>query len=165
MGNRTSHVGRTHDLGSICIQGCQQPEALVHNIFLLTERQYFTIAQYILQILMCAIKLTLLVLYYRIFWAQTAVRYAIYFGFVFVVCSNTGLLFATIFSCTPIAKAWNSMLPGHCIPVQVLPWLSGALSLVTDLYILILPMRPLWHLNMMLLQKMKLIAVFSLGSV
>ncbi|KAF2682316.1 hypothetical protein K458DRAFT_57001 [Lentithecium fluviatile CBS 122367] len=126
--------------------------------------KYFTIAQYIFQGLSCAIKLTFLFFFHRVFWAQTKLAYFIYFGVVFVVCSNAGLLFATIFSCSPVARAWNPMLPGHCVSPKILPYLSGGLNLATDLYIFALPMRPLWQLNMQLERKMKLVAVFGLGS-
>lgn len=135
----------------------------VPPIWLPTALKYFTIAQYIFQVLSCTIKLTFLVLFHRIFWAQQKVRYTIYFGFVFVLSTNLGLLFATIFSCTPVAQAWNQMLGGHCWNPKILPWLSGGLNLLTDLFVLILPMGPLWRLNMVRDRKAKLIAVFSLG--
>jgi hypothetical protein len=130
----------------------------------LTEHKYFTIAQYIFQVLSCSIKLTFLALFYRIFWAQDGVRNFIILGLVIVLCTNIGLLFATIFACTPVARAWNPMLAGHCIKTTILPWLSGALNLTTDLYIFLLPIRPLWRLNMELARKLRLLAVFALGS-
>lgn len=109
------------------------------------------------------IKLTLLFFYYRIFSPQTTVKYFIIGGIVFVACINTALFFATVFECSPVALLWDSSLSGHCINSEVLPYISGAVSSATDIFVLILPIRLLWSLNLNYARKVRLIAVFGLG--
>ncbi|KAF3482730.1 putative Integral membrane protein Pth11-like [Arthroderma uncinatum] len=125
--------------------------------------KYFTFAQYVYLILTATIKLTFLFFYRRVFSPQTLSKILISFGIVFVSTSHVAILFATVFSCSPIARAWNLAIPGRCINPVILPYLSGALSSATDLYVLILPIYPVWNLNMKLRRKIKLLAVFGLG--
>ncbi|KAF2203656.1 hypothetical protein GQ43DRAFT_411195 [Delitschia confertaspora ATCC 74209] len=125
--------------------------------------KYFTFAQYCYLVCSGVVKLSFLFFYRRVFSAQTKSKYYIDFGIAFVFCANTALLFATIFSCTPIARAWNPILRGHCIHPRILPWLSGVLNSVTDIYVLVLPASLLWGLHLELERKIKLLAVFGLG--
>ena len=45
----------------------------------------------------------------------------------------------------------------------ILPYTSGALSSATDLYVLLLPVRTLWALNITAWKRIRLAAVFGLG--
>ncbi|EFE32412.1 integral membrane protein Pth11-like, putative [Trichophyton benhamiae CBS 112371] len=126
-------------------------------------KQWFTFAQYVYLILTATIKLTFLFFYRRVFSPQTLSNILITFGIVFVAVTHVAILFATIFSCSPIARAWNIAIPGRCINPTILPYLSGALSSTTDLYVLILPIYPVWNLHMKLRRKIKLLGVFGLG--
>ncbi|KKK18675.1 hypothetical protein P175DRAFT_0536098 [Aspergillus ochraceoroseus IBT 24754] len=133
-------------------------------VWLSTALKYFTIAQYIYLTLTATVKLTFLFFYYRIFHPQHKIKYLITFGIVFVAITHITILFLTIFSCAPVSHAWNAASPGRCWNPKILPYLSGALSSVTDLYVLILPIRSLWDLNMTTRRKLRLAAVFGLGS-
>ncbi|KAK3934314.1 hypothetical protein QBC46DRAFT_400152 [Diplogelasinospora grovesii] len=125
--------------------------------------KYFTIASYIYLVLATTIKLTFLFFYYRLFSLQTKTRFFITFGIVFVACLNTALFFATVFECSPIQRQWNATVPGRCINPVILPYLSGASSSATDLYVLILPVRLLCGLNVELKRKLKILVVFAVG--
>lgn len=126
--------------------------------------QFFTVAQYIYLAMTATIKLTFLTFYYRIFAPQRTMRYLIIGGIVFVTLSHLILLFLTIFSCMPVSHAWNKFGAGTCwIPPSVLPYLSGALSSATDLYVLFLPIKSLWGLNMKLVSRFRIIGVFMIG--
>ncbi|KAM5447045.1 hypothetical protein MaudCBS49596_006226 [Microsporum audouinii] len=125
--------------------------------------KYFTFAQYVYLTLTATIKLTFLFFYRRVFSPQTLSNILITSGITFVAISHAAILFATVFSCSPIARAWNLAIPGRCINPTILPYLSGALSSSTDLYVLILPIYPVWNLNMPLRRKIKLLGVFGLG--
>ncbi|KAK2849620.1 hypothetical protein FQN49_005575 [Arthroderma sp. PD_2] len=125
--------------------------------------KYFTFAQYVYLILTATIKLTFLFFYRRVFSPQTLSNILITFGIVFVTVAHVAILFATVFSCNPVARAWDATRPGHCINPTILPYLSGGLSSATDLYVLILPIYPVWNLNMNIRRKIKLLGVFGLG--
>ncbi|KAI1464151.1 uncharacterized protein F4812DRAFT_213812 [Daldinia caldariorum] len=123
----------------------------------------YTIATWVYLILATCIKLTFLFLYRRIFSPQTITKYFINGGIVFVACLNTGLLFSTIFMCSPVARSWNSALDGQCINPKVLPYFSGVTSFLTDIYILILPIPLLWRLNMGRKRRFRLALIFGTG--
>ncbi|KAL3431445.1 hypothetical protein BDV09DRAFT_198742 [Aspergillus tetrazonus] len=77
--------------------------------------------------------------------------------------SHLTLLFLTIFSCLPVSHAWDAASPGRCWMPGILPYTSGALSSATDLYVLLLPVRTLWALNITAWKRIRLAAVFGLG--
>jgi len=71
--------------------------------------------------------------------------------------------FANVFQCTPVRKSWIPTIPGRCFPPKILPYLSGVLNSATDIYVLIIPIRPLWDLQMDLNRKFRVMAVFGVG--
>lgn len=68
-----------------------------------------------------------------------------------------------IFECTPINKAWDPLVPGHCIDQVKLGVAIGYFNLVTDCMILILPIPMLWALQLALRMKLAVLAVFMTG--
>ncbi|CAN8097131.1 unnamed protein product [Discula destructiva] len=125
--------------------------------------KWFTIATFVYVALTGTIKLTFLFFYYRVFSPRSSTKYTIIGGIVFVCCLNTGLFFATIFECTPVERSWNTSLPGHCFRAKVLPYFSGVTSSATDLFVLVLPMKLVWGLNLNSARKLRLVAIFGLG--
>ncbi|KAL2836235.1 hypothetical protein BJX68DRAFT_273591 [Aspergillus pseudodeflectus] len=55
------------------------------------------------------------------------------------------------------------MSPGNCWDLVILLYLSGALSVVTDLYVLLLLVKALWGLNTTTRKRIRLSIVFGLG--
>lgn len=90
-------------------------------------------------------------------------RYLVILGIVLVVGFSLSLFFGNVFSCIPVEKAWNPIVPGHCLNPVYLPYVSGISSSALDLYTLVLPVPVLVGLNMDLKRKVKVIAVFSIG--
>ena len=73
------------------------------------------------------------------------------------------LIFAIIFECSPIERAWVPTLPGTCSNTDAL-WLgSGVPSLLIDLVILIMPVPMLWRLRMKKNRKWLIMGVFICG--
>lgn len=70
---------------------------------------------------------------------------------------------ATIFLCTPVARAWDRGVEGQCINVEAF-WYANAISnIVGDIATLALPVRMVWMLRMRKGEKVGLYAVFGLG--
>lgn len=65
--------------------------------------------------------------------------------------------------CTPFAKNWNPLLPGHCASQNVAFSTIGAFNLITDVMIMALPVRFIWKLQMSTATKMALFSIFGLG--
>jgi hypothetical protein len=69
-----------------------------------------------------------------------------------------------IFQCTPIAKAWNPTIAGHCINLKGSFIGNAVPNILTDMAILTLPMPQVWRLHTTLVQKCQLSIIFLLGS-
>lgn len=87
----------------------------------------------------------------------------IHAGISFVLAAYTALFFTTLFECILIKKGWDLRTPGHCLRPKVLPYCSGAINVITDLYVLILPIPCIWGLQVKLGRKLRALALFGLG--
>ena len=109
------------------------------------------------------IKLSLLLLYYRIFPVRRVLIATYAVGF-FVV---TWLLWAgisTIAQCIPVEYFWNRTIAGHCINNDAFYIAAGAVNVFTDFAIIVIPIPIIWNLQKITTgQKMGFVAIFSLG--
>lgn len=109
------------------------------------------------------IKLSLLLLYYRIFPVRR-VRVATYAVGFFVI---TWLLWAgisTIAQFIPVEYFWNRTIPGHCINNDAFYIAAGAVNVFTDFAIIVISIPIIWDLQKITTgQKMGFVAIFSLG--
>lgn len=70
---------------------------------------------------------------------------------------------ASVFQCTPIARAWNKTVAGTCIDITTNWYANAGFSITTDVIILTLPMPVIYGLQMHTNQKVALMFVFALG--
>ncbi|EFX05264.1 integral membrane protein [Grosmannia clavigera kw1407] len=112
---------------------------------------------------LCWTKISLLLMYYRIFHIRFFKNMAFCIG-GFVLCWGVTVTFLFVFICVPVAKLWYPDLPGHCID-QVGTWIANATStILTDLAILVLPIPQIWKLQLRRAEKLALTVAFGLGS-
>lgn len=108
-------------------------------------------------------KISLLLMYYRIFHFPYFKRWA-YIISTFVILWVICITFLFIFICVPVQKLWYPQLPGHCIN-QVSTWIANATStILSDLATLILPIPQVWKLRLPTNEKVVITFAFSLGS-
>ena len=111
---------------------------------------------------LCWTKISLLLMYYRIFRFPFFKRMAYAIG-AFIIAWGITITFLFIFICVPVQKLWYTDLPGHCIN-QVGTWIANAAStIVTDLAILVLPIPQVWKLQLRKPEKIALTFAFCLG--
>lgn len=109
-------------------------------------------------------KLSVLLLYVRIF------RFQNYFTTVamcvggFVVAWAVTIVFLTFFNCVPLAKHWDSTIPGHCFSKFIPRALNALSTIITDLVILLLPVPQIWKLQLATSKKIACTFSFGLGS-
>ncbi|KAE8418411.1 hypothetical protein BDV36DRAFT_308761 [Aspergillus pseudocaelatus] len=109
-------------------------------------------------------KLSILMMYRRIFTNISRL-----FRVGAMICGAVVTLWATafvpaaIFQCTPVAKAWDIDIPGHCINLQLGFYCVALPNILTDIAILSLPIRSCWQLHKSVLYRLSLIGVFMLG--
>ncbi|OAA40207.1 hypothetical protein BBO_06265 [Beauveria brongniartii RCEF 3172] len=110
----------------------------VHNI-----SKWLLITEVIYIWNLCWTKLSLLMMYYRIFRLPGFKKQVIAVG-TFVVCWAISISFLFTFICKPIEKLWVPELPGTCVN-EVGVWLANASSTIfSDIVILILPIPQIW---------------------
>lgn len=77
--------------------------------------------------------------------------WAIVFNFIF------------IFLCDPISQQWTIDRIGHCMDQILLLKCLILTNMITDLLIVVLPIRCVWRLQMRKTEKFAVLACFSLG--
>ncbi|KAJ5520418.1 hypothetical protein N7463_000871 [Penicillium fimorum] len=108
-------------------------------------------------------KISLLLLFYRIFGIVRSFRRALWAsGFLvvayFITCSVTSIV-----GCSPVSKAWNTGGPGHCIDeVAFFRW-NGVGNMFLDFLVLCLPIPMAWQVKTTTRQKCILTLIFLLG--
>ncbi|GKZ16528.1 hypothetical protein AbraIFM66951_000239 [Aspergillus brasiliensis] len=124
--------------------------------------KYLVVAEILYVFNLVWTKLSILLMYYRIFRFPYFKKWAYAIG-TFVILWVICITFLFIFICVPVQKLWYPSLPGHCIS-QVGTWIANATSTIaTDLIILLLPLPQVWKLQLRLSEKIALTVAFGLG--
>ncbi|OJJ33425.1 hypothetical protein ASPWEDRAFT_43485 [Aspergillus wentii DTO 134E9] len=109
-------------------------------------------------------KISLIILYYRILAQQKFYRWALYILSFVVAGYSFAIMFALIFACHPIQKSWDaSITDGGCIDQKSLYVFTAAMNIVTDVFLIGLPIRTVTNLNMPTVQKVGLLLMFIIG--
>lgn len=68
-----------------------------------------------------------------------------------------------IWACVPRRKIWQPTLPGHCLNNDAVLITGGVVNVVTDWAILLIPLFWIGRLQMPLVKKIGVLAVFATG--
>ncbi|KAJ5493059.1 hypothetical protein N7539_001805 [Penicillium diatomitis] len=128
---------------------------------LMTLKLFF-ISQAFYKLTINLTKMSILLLYLRIF-IQRWFRIVCFTLLIIISCYMIAALFASIFQCTPVARAWDKSIAGHCINITTNWYANAGFSIATDLMILALPMYPIYHSKMAVRRKIALMMVFAFG--
>lgn len=110
-------------------------------------------------------KISILLLYLRIF-PVTWVIWASRGTMLVIVLWAIATILAGSLICRPFAFNWDQTIPGgHCGDQVQSFTATGVVNLITDFFVLIIPMPLLYKLQMALYKKATLIIVFGLGFV
>ncbi|CAF9925595.1 MAG: hypothetical protein ALECFALPRED_003175 [Alectoria fallacina] len=73
-------------------------------------------------------------------------------------------MFLTAFQCSPRAKIWNPLLPGHCFTDSyTLEFVTTVLNVISDVAVLVMPVLWVWKLQMAWKRKLGLSLIFASG--
>ncbi|KAF4973331.1 hypothetical protein FZEAL_9347 [Fusarium zealandicum] len=84
----------------------------------------------------------------------------------FVALSGAATLFTTGLQCLPASfnwTGWDGESVGHCNDLNSQTYAFGALNMVCDIVILVMPLGELWKLQVRGRQKIQLFVMFSIG--
>ncbi|KAB5566560.1 hypothetical protein GE09DRAFT_1171632 [Coniochaeta sp. 2T2.1] len=108
-------------------------------------------------------KTSILLLYSNVF-AVPVVIWTARSAIVFIALWVLATIITGCLICQPFAMNWDQTIPGGHCGDQVLSFtVTGALNLVTDVMVLLLPLPYLYKLQMRLYKKLVLMGVFSVG--
>ncbi|RDA85741.1 hypothetical protein CP532_5957 [Ophiocordyceps camponoti-leonardi (nom. inval.)] len=110
-------------------------------------------------------KIALLISYLRLLKGtdQRTYRRLVWLTIFLVFFAHLGCSLSLILACTPVAKSWNPLMDGSCLPPG--PSFTGyaIVTIVSDVVVAILPIPVLLKLNIRLEKKIGLIGIFMLG--
>lgn len=108
-------------------------------------------------------KVSVLLFYCKVF-AVTKVKLMSQIAMIFVALLGTSGFLSTMLLCHPFAFNWDLDIPGgYCGSQSLVFAVFGILNLVTDVVVLLLPIKSLLALRLPLWKKASLIATFSVG--
>jgi hypothetical protein len=129
--------------------------------------QWFNVAaiQYGLTIML--IKLSLLMLYRRVFIPPRRGAFDITLRVLecVLVMFYVSITIVKFAQCTPREKIWNRKLDGKCVNGSYLLNVSGMFNFLTDVLILLIPVKSVWKLQMKTKTKLQIVAIFTVGAV
>ena len=111
-------------------------------------------------------KLSLLLLYLRIFGLKKFVRWTIYFALVFAICLYWINIPTASYYCAPRAgKNWDlEELGFKCYKSMIFGLVQGSFNVILDLFIFILPIPVVMGLQMTALKTLAILTVFLTGA-
>ncbi|KAK1720270.1 uncharacterized protein BDZ83DRAFT_551033, partial [Colletotrichum acutatum] len=131
------------------------------DIYFLT----FYIGQLLYVFTLTLIKCSILFMYLRIFPGEKF-RRVLWVTLAVTAGLGTGSVFLVAFQCQPVGMAWKQWTGeenSHCVPVPPLGVVHGAVNIILDVWMLILPASQVLFLNMKPRKKWAVMFMFSLG--
>lgn len=110
-------------------------------------------------------KLSLFLLFLRIFSCNRPTRYAIYFGIIINCHFYTAIILAFGIQCVRRPRtSWLATAgSARCRSTTVINYIQGSFGVVSDIYIFVLALPVLWGLQMAPPKKLGVIAIFLIG--
>ncbi|OCL02128.1 hypothetical protein AOQ84DRAFT_305275 [Glonium stellatum] len=118
------------------------------------------------QFVALTIKTSILLLYQRLFVVSKSARYLIHFGIAAVVAFYISMIIASAVMCTPRrGEKWLSPVStNRCAqPELIASSIQGVFGVVSDFYILTIPLLQVYGLHISMSQRIGLTAIFLTG--
>jgi hypothetical protein len=117
---------------------------------------------------MFCVKVAITFQYLRMFAPYRVVSPFVYYGSWLIMSTCAMFYFTTmlltIFACTPREKIWNKLhVGGHCMNYRAIIMSTAIFNVVSDLAILLLPVRTVWNLQIPIRKKIAISLLFGTG--
>lgn len=130
----------------------------------MTSLQWINDADMIYLVSLLGYKMSILVLYLRLFAVNKTFRHLTWLVMFFVSGYLFSNLWTQIFGCSPRSKYWNPDIPGHCINYTKAGLAYGSMNIFSDLIIFILPLPIVWRLKLSRKEKAGVSLIFMSGA-
>lgn len=112
---------------------------------------------------LCFTKISVLLMYYRVFHLSNRSPVYLYILGAFVVTWSLTSSFLFIFICVPVQKLWVPELPGHCVNLNAMWTSNAAATILTDLLVILFPIPHLLNMRLRGAEKAALAFLFAIG--
>ncbi|KAH7065798.1 hypothetical protein BKA63DRAFT_608342 [Paraphoma chrysanthemicola] len=134
-------------------------------IILVPTLKHWYAYQLVYPLALFSVKASILALYHRIF-PQKQFRWMIYFVAGFVTIYTVVVFFVNAFECrTYPSRAWSPSFPAGCNNLPALYFSTASINILTDVAILVMPLRAFQQLHMQRRKKFALMGIFMIGGV
>lgn len=110
----------------------------------------------------CA-KVSILLLYIRVFGINRPFRYTCYALMPLVTGYCTTLILANIFQCTPVHDGWNFFAAGRCADLVKINLAIGGLNILSDFAIVVAPFPLVLRLQLRPAKMVGLLVILATG--
>ena len=130
--------------------------------------QWFNVAGILYGIVVFLIKWSILLQYYTIFVPKRRNDRALYLSIDLTIwCMFIFYFVSTVFEiimCDPRERIWNLLMTrGHCFSTSASFMATGVFNVFSDFAILVIPLVPIWKLQMCFKKKLRVSAIFAAG--
>ncbi|RYP64126.1 hypothetical protein DL771_008906 [Monosporascus sp. 5C6A] len=113
-----------------------------------------------------AIKAAILLEWFRIFNPIGERNAFFWVGHALLVVNTlfyTSAIFVENFTCIPLERLWDKTVPGTCIDLEEYYIATAAFNVFSDIFILVLPQKVVWKLQMTRRRKVGVSLIFAVG--
>lgn len=107
-------------------------------------------------------KLSILAFYYRVF-VVPLFRKIVLATAAFIIAWGVGITVTLALACRPIAAFWDGTVKGKCLNLVTFTYFTNISNLITDIWIFLMPVPTIWHLQLQTKKKLLLCLIFSIG--
>lgn len=128
--------------------------------------QYLNVIQITYSPAAAITKCAILVLYLRVFTPRRLDKLSIIIKtLILIVCLfYVTLTISKICQCIPRERIWNKTIPGKCVNLPGLLDSSGLFNIISDVCIILIPLKGVWHLQMTRSRKIGVYLMFTVGA-
>ncbi|KAJ4378917.1 hypothetical protein N0V86_005793 [Didymella sp. IMI 355093] len=108
------------------------------------------------------VKLGILAFYWRVF-VHPVFRKVVVATAAFIIAWGIGITITLFLSCRPLRAYWDRTVEGTCLAIVTFTYFTNISNLITDLWIFLMPVPMIWHLQLQTKKKLLLSLIFCIG--
>ncbi|KAH8716857.1 hypothetical protein GQ44DRAFT_624659 [Phaeosphaeriaceae sp. PMI808] len=125
-------------------------------------RQGDYVFSHLYDLALVSVKLGILAFYYRVF-VHPIFRTLVCATATFIVLWGIGITVTLFLACRPLRAYWDATVKGQCLQMVTFVYFTNISNLITDIWIFLMPVPMIWHLQLQTKRKLVLSLIFCLG--
>lgn len=113
-------------------------------------------------IALVTVKLGILAFYHRVFVHHVFRRIVLATAAV-ILAWGIGITVTLLLACRPLPAYWDASVAGKCLKMVTFTYFTNISNLITDVWIFLLPIPMIWHLQLQTKKKLMLSLIFCIG--